>query len=280
MAEPKEFQKNKEIVLVETPNPAMASNGDGDVVMVASVAVSPKRVKPKGRPKGSKNKPKPPIIITTTNPSSIYPFLLQVSPGSNIVKALVNFTHRHSTNICILNGSGNVSNVTLKHPTSQNSNITLTGCFEILSLSGSILLSSFSSSDNDFVSLSISIGGQGQVIGGSVVGEVLALSEVFLFVASFVKPEFHRLPCKEDNVKPKKNGWMSVPQFGGWEHKAGGNTDYSMVFSRARANRKQVKVDVNRYNIENKQELIVKDPGNSIVRKKKIISYLNCCIKP
>ncbi|RZC94318.1 hypothetical protein C5167_030983, partial [Papaver somniferum] len=38
---------------------------------------------------------------------------------------------------------------------------------------------------------------------------------------------------------------LTVPKFGGWEQKVGGgfNTDYSMVFNRARANRKQVKKD-------------------------------------
>ncbi|XP_022640139.1 probable zinc transporter protein DDB_G0269332 [Vigna radiata var. radiata] len=42
--------------------------------------------------------------------------------------------------------------------------------------------------------------------------------------------------------KPTK---MSVPQFGGWEHKAAGvPTDYSMVFSQARANRKTQKTEL------------------------------------
>ena len=49
---------------------------------------------------------------------------------------------------------------------------------------------------------------------------------------------------------------MSVPQFGGWDHKVG-DTDYSMVFSRARANKKQNKNDFNRHSIANEQELIV-----------------------
>lgn len=41
--------------------------------------------------------------------------------------------------------------------------------------------------------------------------------------------------------KPK----MSVPQFGGWEKKAPGvPTDYSMVFSQARANKKTQKEDL------------------------------------
>ncbi|GMP80485.1 hypothetical protein CsSME_00035565 [Camellia sinensis var. sinensis] len=57
----------------------------------------------------------------------------------------------------------------------------------------------------------------------------------------------------EKREKPTR---MSVPQFGGWDHKVG-DTDYSMVFSRARANKKQNKNDFNRHSIANEQELIV-----------------------
>jgi hypothetical protein len=52
---------------------------------------------------------------------------------------------------------------------------------------------------------------------------------------------------------------MSVPQFGGWDHKAAGATDYSMVFSRARANRKQLKTDLTdfkRASLGNERELM------------------------
>lgn len=37
-----------------------------------------------------------------------------------------------------------------------------------------------------------------------------------------------------------KDNWMAVPRFGGWDKKSG-TPDYSMVFSRARANRKYQK---------------------------------------
>ncbi|KAK7316640.1 hypothetical protein RJT34_00255 [Clitoria ternatea] len=38
---------------------------------------------------------------------------------------------------------------------------------------------------------------------------------------------------------------MSVPQFGGWEHKAPGvPTDYSLVFNQARENKKTLKNDL------------------------------------
>ncbi|XP_059429555.1 uncharacterized protein LOC132163324 [Corylus avellana] len=91
-----------------------------------------------------------------------------------------------------------------------------------------------------------------------------------------------------ENLK-EKNGWMSVPQFGGWDHKAAGATDYSMVFSRARANRKQHKTDLSDFKRaslghehEHETELInaAQHQDDSIMRKKKILTYINCCIKP
>ncbi|XP_021651816.2 uncharacterized protein LOC110643667 [Hevea brasiliensis] len=56
--------------------------------------------------------------------------------------------------------------------------------------------------------------------------------------------------------KREKNGWTSVPQFGGWDSKATGATDYSMVFSQARANRKQQKTNIKHTSLGNERELI------------------------
>ncbi|KAK7400974.1 hypothetical protein VNO78_12283 [Psophocarpus tetragonolobus] len=44
--------------------------------------------------------------------------------------------------------------------------------------------------------------------------------------------------------KEKKPVKMSVPQFGGWEHKTTVPTDYSMVFNQARENKKTQKTDL------------------------------------
>ncbi|KAK9273671.1 hypothetical protein L1049_018481 [Liquidambar formosana] len=78
---------------------------------------------------------------------------------------------------------------------------------------------------------------------------------------------------------------MSVPQFGGWDQKAPGATDYSMVFSRARANKKEQKKDFTRSSIGNEKELMAHQhhhhhQDDSVARKKRILTYLNCCIKP
>ncbi|KAH7667300.1 RIN4 pathogenic type III effector avirulence factor Avr cleavage site domain-containing protein [Dioscorea alata] len=54
-----------------------------------------------------------------------------------------------------------------------------------------------------------------------------------------------------------EKGW-TVPQFGGWNEKTGGAPDYSMVFSRARANRKQQKTSdvVKKSSVANEEENI------------------------
>ncbi|MCL7021831.1 hypothetical protein MKW94_009952 [Papaver nudicaule] len=97
-------------------------------------------------------------------------------------------------------------------------------------------------------------------------------------------------------MEPRKQMTCLYPDLGGWEQKVGGgfNTDYSMVFNRARANRKQVKKDrINNPNsIGNEAEI---NPvhqhhhhhhqqhnhahDDSVIRKKRILSYFNCCIR-
>ncbi|CAA7398329.1 unnamed protein product [Spirodela intermedia] len=81
-----------------------------------------------------------------------------------------------------------------------------------------------------------------------------------------------------DHRKEQKNGWMSVPQFGGWDQKMS-KTDYSMVFQRARANRKQNKIHIKAASLGNEQELIARAQDELPSRRKKILGYLNCCIK-
>ncbi|KAJ0261206.1 AvrRpt-cleavage domain-containing protein [Hirschfeldia incana] len=50
-------------------------------------------------------------------------------------------------------------------------------------------------------------------------------------------------------------GWTPVPQFGGWDQKGLDATDYSVVFKKARANRKLNKSDVT-HSLGSEQELM------------------------
>ncbi|ONK63619.1 uncharacterized protein A4U43_C07F17150 [Asparagus officinalis] len=52
--------------------------------------------------------------------------------------------------------------------------------------------------------------------------------------------------------------FMAVPRFGGWDQKSGGAMEnYTMVFSRARANRKENKSDVKRASFGTEQDFII-----------------------
>lgn len=45
----------------------------------------------------------------------------------------------------------------------------------------------------------------------------------------------------------QNNRWRSVPEFGGWDHNAPGASNYSVVFTQARADRKQQKIDLTEF---------------------------------
>ncbi|CAK8538646.1 unnamed protein product [Lathyrus sativus] len=70
----------------------------------------------------------------------------------------------------------------------------------------------------------------------------------------------------EQNRVMKNSAKTSVPQFGGWDQKSTGATDYSMVFTQARANKKQQKIDlteVKRGSIGNEVDLTKTNHGHA-----------------
>lgn len=97
----------------------------------------------------------------------------------------------------MLSGSGTVTNVTLRQPASPaGSVVTLHGRFEILSLSGTVLPPPAPPGAGG-LSIFLS-GGQGQVVGGSVVGPLMASGPVVLMAATFANAVFERLPLEEE----------------------------------------------------------------------------------
>lgn len=151
--------------------------------------------RPRGRPPGSKNKPKPPIVITKESPNSLRSHVLEISSGSDIAESIANFAQRRHRGVSILSGSGIVTNVTLRQPAAPGGVITLHGRFEILSLSGSFLPAP---SPPGATGLTVYLaGGQGQVVGGSVVGELVAAGPVMVIAATFSNATYERLPLED-----------------------------------------------------------------------------------
>jgi predicted DNA-binding protein with PD1-like motif len=175
---------------------------DPDAPTTSSGATSGRRSR--GRPSGSKNKPKPPILITRESPNALRSHVLEVSAGSDVVESVSNYACRRGRGVCVLSGSGAVTNVTLRQPSAAGASsggiVTLHGRFEILSLTGTALPPPAPPGAGG---LTIFLaGGQGQVVGGSVTSPLTASGPVLLMVASFANAVYDRLPLEEEEPSP------------------------------------------------------------------------------
>ncbi|KAJ8434201.1 hypothetical protein Cgig2_004672 [Carnegiea gigantea] len=177
-------------------------SGPGDVVAR----------RPRGRPPGSKNKPKPPVIITRESANTLRAHILEVGSGCDIFECIATYARRRQRGICVLSGTGTVTNVTLRQPgggTGGSAVVTLHGRFEILSLAGSFLPPP---APPGATSLTVFLAaGQGQVVGGNVVGELVASGPVIVIASSFTNVAYERLPLEEEDVGSGGPGLQMQP---------------------------------------------------------------------
>lgn len=187
--------------------------------------------RPRGRPPGSKNKPKPPVIITRDAEPTMSPYIFELPGGVDIIDSVIRFCRKRNTGVCILNGSGSVSNVTIRQPSTTAAGGTLTfhGRFEILSISATVVVgpdpsTGFPPPNNGIVNgFRISLGGpQGQVVGGAVAGPLVSAATVYLIAATFSNPSYHRLPGDELEGKEVADRQNSPEASGGVESGGGG----------------------------------------------------------
>ncbi|KAF8091380.1 hypothetical protein N665_0447s0038 [Sinapis alba] len=151
--------------------------------------------RPRGRPAGSKNKPKPPTIVTRESANTLRAHILEVGSGCDVFECISTYARRRQRGICVMSGTGTVTNVSIRQPTAVGAVVTLRGTFEILSLSGSFLPPP---APPGATSLTIFLAGaQGQVVGGNVVGELMAAGPVMVMAASFTNVAYERLPLDE-----------------------------------------------------------------------------------
>ena len=193
-----------------TPNAAQmlnSSGGDGATIEVVR--------RPRGRPPGSKNKPKPPVIITREPEPAMSPYILEVSGGSDVVEALARFSRRKNMGLCVLTGSGTVANVTLRQPSATpGATVTFHGRFDILSVSATFLPQPSPPAVPSGFAISLA-GPQGQIIGGHVVGGLMAAGTVFVVASSFNNPSYHRLPPEEEAPNSVSGGEEQSPPVSG-----------------------------------------------------------------
>ncbi|XP_010527388.2 PREDICTED: AT-hook motif nuclear-localized protein 20-like [Tarenaya hassleriana] len=152
--------------------------------------------RPRGRPAGSKNKPKPPIFVTRDSPNALRSNVMEITGGSDVADVIANFSRRRQRGVCVLSGTGSVANVTLRQPTAPGGVVALHGRFDILSLTGAFLPGP---APPGSTGLTVYLaGGQGQVVGGSVVGPLVAAGSVMVIAATFSNATYERLPIEEE----------------------------------------------------------------------------------
>ncbi|KAL9364263.1 hypothetical protein Peur_042136 [Populus x canadensis] len=167
----------------------------GDEPKEGAVEVGNRR--PRGRPPGSKNKPKPPIFVTRDSPNALRSHVMEIAGGADVAESVAQFARRRQRGVCVLSGSGSVANVTLRQPAAPGAVVALHGRFEILSLTGAFLPGP---APPGSTGLTVYLaGGQGQVVGGSVVGSLVAAGPVMVIAATFANATYERLPLEDDD---------------------------------------------------------------------------------
>ncbi|KAK6145966.1 hypothetical protein DH2020_019835 [Rehmannia glutinosa] len=227
VTEPASLMSNKremDLSINEKSGGGSSSRGedddDKDEPKEGAVEVGNRR--PRGRPAGSKNKPKPPIFVTRDSPNALRSHVMEVAGGTDVAESIAQFARRRQRGVCVMGGSGSVVNVTIRQPAAPGAAVVLQGRFEILSLTGAFLPGP---APPGATGLTVYLaGGQGQVVGGSVVGPLIAAGPVMVIAATFANATYERLPLEEEEeTGGSAQGWPAEVVVGpvrrrGWDN--------------------------------------------------------------
>jgi hypothetical protein len=155
--------------------------------------ITPSTKKPRGRPLGSKNKPKPP-------PSPLVQLAtFEIPAGMDIPGILINYARENNFGIAVLSGFGTISSVTLLDPISFTPKSPIAGPFYMTSLTGTYVNPNCHRISpifiNDPISSCFSIflaSNDEHVHGGIVGGEVITADVVTITTLLFRNPEIYR----------------------------------------------------------------------------------------
>ncbi|KAI7750274.1 hypothetical protein M8C21_006376, partial [Ambrosia artemisiifolia] len=140
--------------------------------------------KPRGRPPGSLNKQ--PSVALGSPGVGFMPHILDVKPREDVIAKMMWFSQNSTRALCVLSANGAVSSVTLRQSATSSRTVTYEGNFEILSLSGSFMVSEVDGQRIRTGGISVSLSGpDGRVLGGNIAGVLTAAGPVQVIVGSF-----------------------------------------------------------------------------------------------
>lgn len=141
--------------------------------------------KGRGRPPGSSKKQQTEALGSSG--VGFTPHIITVKAGEDVSSKIMSFSQHGPRAVCVLSANGTISNVTLRQAATSGGTATYEGRFDILSLSGSFLLTEVGGQRSRTGGLSVSLAGpDGRVLGGCVAGLLTAASPVQVIVGSFI----------------------------------------------------------------------------------------------
>ncbi|XP_068652099.1 AT-hook motif nuclear-localized protein 10-like [Aristolochia californica] len=209
--------------------PQSGGNGSGSESVFPSPTQSSMK-KARGRPPGSGKKQQ--MAALGSAGIGFTPHVITVKAGEDVSSKIMSFSQHGPRAVCILSANGAISNVTLRQAATSGGTVTYEGRFEILSLSGSFLLSESGGQRSRTGGLSVSLAGpDGRVLGGGVAGLLTAASPVQVVVGSFIadarKESKPTIPIEPSSAPPKvgpggTSGTGSPPSRGTLSESSGG----------------------------------------------------------
>ncbi|KAK9665750.1 hypothetical protein RND81_14G133300 [Saponaria officinalis] len=151
--------------------------------------------RPRGRPAGSRNKMKPPVFVTRDSPNTLKSHVMEVADGADVADSIATYARCRQSGVAVLSATGSVSDVALRQ-SPGGAVVALRGRLEILSLTGTFL-----PGPGPIGSTGLTVylsGGQGQVVGGSTIGAVIASGPVMVIAATFSNAAYERLPLVDE----------------------------------------------------------------------------------
>ncbi|GMH26754.1 hypothetical protein Nepgr_028597 [Nepenthes gracilis] len=171
---------NTALVLAPTPIPSSVVHGDSS----GTPSLEQPAKKNRGRPPSSGKKQ---LDALGNCGVGFTPHVIFVKAGEDIAAKIMAFSQQGPRTVCILSANGSICNVTLRQSAMSGGTMSYRGQFEIISLTGSFLLSENGGGRVKTGGLSVSLAGaDGRVLGGGVAGGLTAATPIQIIVGSFI----------------------------------------------------------------------------------------------
>ncbi|MCL7031941.1 hypothetical protein MKW94_015888 [Papaver nudicaule] len=147
----------------------------------------------RGRPVGSGGR-KQQLDALGSSGTAFTPHIIAVEAGEDVISKIMSFGQQGPHSFCILSANGVVCNVTLRQPATFGGTVTYEGRFEIVSLSGSFLLTHSGGRPTRSGGISVSLASSdGRLLGGGV-AMLLAATPVQVVMGKFIMNEEKQIP--------------------------------------------------------------------------------------